>query len=582
MATFTFDGTSSITATKTDTVLITADPTSFTQATDNGSNVALTFGANTLTITGTTLAAGNLPNVFVQGGTFQYADSTNTNGAGTGNTLAFFDAAAVTTGTTTATSKVAVFGGLGRTDVLDGNDTINIGGKGSFLVFGNSGDDSVTQTVAAFDSTSIVNVNGNTGNDSVDFTTATNSKASIFVGAGAGTDSIAIINSGTTTIFGGVDSSDGADTITFNGEATGAAGVSTIFGNGGGDSITIGGVNPLDATSTTTVYGGAGADSVAVTAGANLKAVISVLGNEGADSITVTGFGNTFITGGNQSGDQSNDGADTISFTGSGTTLIYGNLGDDSITATLNGTDTTNISIYGGKGVDTITQTATGGKDTVFIAGGEGGDSIDAQGNGGAVTIYGGISSSDATDGADTISYGSNGTSTGAANIFANGGDDTVSIGVLGTDTTSTVTVYGGGGKDSIFVAAQTATSQDLVINGNDGSDTFTIATGKGQSVTVADFAVGTTGDKLAITGLGATTIAVAGGTYGTLQNALDAASKAAVDGATKAGAVVFGGSTYVVLEQDASSTFTAAADQSIKLTGVTDLGSVVSNTTVV
>ena len=74
----------------------------------------------------------------------------------------------------------------------------------------------------------------------------------------------------------------------------------------------------------------------------------------------------------------------------------------------------------------------------------------------------------------------------------------------------------------------------------------------------------------------------VTDGSFETLQRALDAAANAAngAAGASKAAAVVYAGSTYVVIDNTAGAGF-QATDQAIKLTGVTDLLGLVGATTV-
>ena len=170
--------------------------------------------------------------------------------------------------------------------------------------------------------------------------------------------------------------------------------------------------------------------------------------------------------------------------------------------------------------------------------------------------------------------------------MFANGGNDTVSIGTLGADSTTTATVYGGGGADSITIGSQAVNSQALTVSGNDGADTFAIAKGAGQTITIADFTLGTNSDSLKLTGLGGApgTLQVAGGSFDTLQRALDAAANAAnatTVNQAKAAAVVFAGSTYVVIDNTANTAGFQATDQAIKLTGVTDLVGLVGVTTV-
>ena len=586
----TFDGTKSVTAAKGDLLVLTLDPQNFAGGAEQNSNVVLTATNGTsATITNAFLNSDGIPNVFVPQGDFLVGSAGFSITSTKQNSILL----GVTGGEindvvdpSLAAGPHFIAGGIGRVDPNDGADTITIGGKGLWSVFANAGNDQVNQdgaTTSAFDSASVVNVYGQEGNDGITLANVAN-KASIFVSGGAGADTIAVVNAGATTIFGGDDSTDAADRITFNG-VNGAGGTSVIFGNGGDDTIAVGNTANLDSTSTSTVYGGFGNDQITMS---GTKATLSIIGGEGSDTITVSNTGTTFITGGNQSGDQSLDSADQITVNGSGGTIaIFSNLGNDTVSAT-GLQDSTSIQIYGGKGSDTITETnaTITGKNSIFIAGGEDGDTISATGNGGALTIYGGISNADSTDGADRITVGNG--STGALNVFANGGNDTVTIGTLGNDSTTTATVYGGGGADSITVQAQGAFSQALVLNGNDGADTFSIVRGIGQTITVADFSIGG-GDSLKLTGLGSapSTLQVTAGNYQTLQQALDAAANTAntmnagTGNDAKAAAVVFAGSTYLVIDNTANTANFQVTDQAIKLTGVTDLVGLVGATTI-
>ena len=72
------------------------------------------------------------------------------------------------------------------------------------------------------------------------------------------------------------------------------------------------------------------------------------------------------------------------------------------------------------------------------------------------------------------------------------------------------------------------------------------------------------------------------GGSFQTLQQSFDAAANASggTVGQSKAAAVAFDGSTYVVIETGRSPV-SSRTDQAIKLTGVTDLVGLISVTTV-
>ena len=598
MATFTFDGTSSVTATKNDTVIINADPTTFTQVTEttvNGAGaVVLSFGNTSITVTGTSFTAGGLPNVYVNNGTFDYLTSANPLGTNN-NVLSIFGSNTAPAGaaiTSVAGSKVAVFGGTGINDTADNGDTITTNAsfstKGSLLIHGSGGIDTITQP-AAFDSTVVANVYGDQGGDGITLSQA-NAKASIFISGGADSDTIAVTNTGSTTIVGGLgfsDSTDSADTISFAGNG----GTFNVYGNAGADTISSSAT--LDSAAVANVYGGTGNDTVTLVGTGGSK--LFIVGGEGSDSITVDSTGATgavTIYGGIGATDP-NDAGDVITLgaaqnnaaTIGGTWNVFGNGGADNIS---NGTNisfdsTSTVNIYGGTGADTVNITGvTGAK--LFVSGGEAGDDITVTTGGAATTVYGGISSSDTTDAADTITVAG----TGTINVFSNAGDDSVSLTTANTNVTTTVaTVYGGAGNDTIAIGAQTGvaagTAQGSInVYGNDGADTFQITKGTGIGVTVQDFTVAQA-DKLQVL-LSNGTIGAAvvnAGSFSLMDQALAAASAAASTAASKAAVASAGGSTYLVLG-DANAAYSQTADQVIKLTGVTDASTVIQSITIV
>ena len=118
------------------------------------------------------------------------------------------------------------------------------------------------------------------------------------------------------------------------------------------------------------------------------------------------------------------------------------------------------------------------------------------------------------------------------------------------------------------------------MLNGNEGADTFAITKGDGQTITIADFTLGTNSDSLKLTGLGGTpgALQVTGGSYQTLQQALDAATNTAngATGASKAAAVTFAGST-----DSTTGAGCQATGRAIELTGVTDVVSLAGQTMV-
>lgn len=603
MAAFVFDGTSNVTAAKADTVVLTANPAAFTSAAELNGNVVLTFGSQTLTITGTTLAAGNLPNVSIPNGQFLYATTGAAGAAGgvSGNTLAFLLGAGTTTtlNNTSASGVSAAFGGLGRADSVDNAETISIAatGKGSYLVYGNAGGDSVS--AGTLDSNTATTVFGGKGSDTINLGAQSATTSNFAIYGGEDGDSININHTGTgsLTIFGGTaaaDSSDGADSINLG---SGTAGTFTIYAGGGADIIssdgTAGGAAAtLASGAVANIFGGDGNDTISIGGGA--KATISIAGGAGADQITVANVagGSTTIFGGTGTAD-SLDGNDSITVSGGGTFAIYGNAGADTIVAqnltASADTNVTSLTIFGGRGDDSLNINVTGvQKANLAIYGSENGDNADtitaANAVGGSTIIYGGTAAADAADGKDSITV----TGSGATTVYAAGGDDTVNLsGTNATaDSTNVITVFGGAGNDSINLGTQVATTGGvtngaITITAGAGADTIALTStvganaSSGQNITITDFVTGTGGDKLALT-TGAAGVAVVtanGASAQTLQQALDLA--AANTTVSQVGVVAFQGNTYVVVDNNNGTTFDAATDVAIKLTGITDVAAV-------
>jgi len=557
MANFFFDGTASVTAAKADNVVITANPALFTSQAQVGSDVVLTYSnGTTITVQGTTLGASstNLPGVSLAGGTFATGATVDgltqgQNGLVFGGTNAIATAPLSGSGAFTANSVHAVFGGNGRADATDGNDSIQIGGKGSFLVYGNAGADIVAQgvinttnigdgTVAtagnAFDSTSFVTVFGgknDLGNDSILLANTANLGAKMAIYGGEGSDSINIFNTGTganTAIFGGqgaADSTDLADSISFNG-----GGVVNIFANAGADTVNLGATTAIANGSTVTVHGGIGNDTISIKAiGTAAASNIVVYGDENAagsanvDTITVGGnAGTTVIYGGTAAAD-ANDNNDVISYSGQGTATIYAAGGDDTVI------------------VNTSGEVLTGSLGTTGTAAATG-----------------------AAAGA-AVNAVSNSTTT----IFGGNGSDTIQILNAAGDTRGTITATGGAGVDT------------FVVGTNQNAATATLQ-GSGAGVTITDFTVGldvlrVNNGSTVVTATTAGITNVAAG--GSLQQALDAASSAT---AGTVNAVVFNGDAYVVVSNNTDAGFQTGADLAIKLTGVTDIAGLTAATSVI
>jgi len=639
MATFVFDGTSNITATKSDTVVITANPALFTSVADVGGNSSVfNFGGRTLTITGTTFGpnATNFPNVSLAGGTFSTSASAGIAPA-TANDLIIAPTAGINAAIDVSNADAsaagnirAVFGGLGVADPIDGADSIVIGGKGSFLVYGNAGADKVTQT-GALDSQSFATVFGGKDNDSVTLTTAANA-AKMAIYGGEGSDSLNIVNGGTnanTIIFGGqgaADATDLADSIDFNG-----GGTVQIFGNAGSDTINLGNtqvgtVTGLATGTNATIHGGKDADTITIAVNTATKstATIVVYGDEnnaGAgneDVISVTGnAGTTVIYGGTAAADAA-DGADKITYSGQGTATIYAAGGDDTIT--LNGAGATTLD-----STSTTTVFAGNGNDSVFInksaiaAGitnitlGAGADSVTIGSTADTNYVPGVVISQGSAAGAGTtesaaltfkaLATGESVTVAGltytatadlsatqVATAFGNTAANatTNAAGTANGTYSGTLTGFGIGASTGATATATSSTTNtnvtDIVVTGTTNS------AGSGNGITVSDFTVGNGGDKLVVqNGIGTANVAGTGtvtivdaSSAQTQQAALDLAVSANSAAKGSVAAILFQGAAYVVVNNDANATFNAATDLAIKLTGVTDLAALSTATQIV
>lgn len=530
MANFFFDGSANVLAQKADTVLITGNPALFTSSAQVGANVVITYNnGTTLTVQNTTLS--DLPGVQLSNGTFSSGSSvaltTTTNSALVFGPTAGLAAAIDVSGGGTSTSIKTVFGGLGVSDPSDLGDSIVIGGKGSFLIYGNAGSDNITQN-GAFDSQSFVTVfggkndaNGATS-DSITLTGG-NVGAKMAIYGGEGTDTINIVNSGVganTTIFGGqgaIDSTDSADTITFNG-----GGTVQIFGNAGNDSISIGTTAPLITGSTATIHGGIGADSIDVKgAGTLASSSITVFGDEnttGVDTLIVGGnAGTTTIYGGRAAAD-ADDGVDSINYSGQGTANIFAAGGNDSVVVSTGGV---NLS---------------------------GADSIATVGQGGA-----GV----------TAAPGS------STNVFLGNGNDSITI--LNASTATGVTTVNGGAGDDVFTIGNNLATAASVTAGSAGTGLSTVVIDKfGEGLDTIRINNGAAAVGGTVTG--DTT------TYTSLTAALNAAANGA--GNANATVVTFDNNSYIVLNRDGGNDFVATADLAIKLTGVSNVTAIAGATT--
>ena len=190
---------------------------------------------------------------------------------------------------TGANSRGSVYGG-NTTDAtsLDGNDSIIIDGSPfAALIHGNGGNDTMYAKSGAFDKTSLY---GGQGQDYIYLQTTLSSS---YITGNLGNDTITtnLIKGG--TVFGGggylVDTSnDGHDSIMAMRNISEG---SLIHGNGGNDTLYIGGLNN-EVLRDSSIYGGQGDDSIEVTgAGGDIRTALATLvtGNLGNDTIDIGG-----------------------------------------------------------------------------------------------------------------------------------------------------------------------------------------------------------------------------------------------------------------------------------------------------
>lgn len=366
-----------------------------------------------------------------------------------------------TIGVENAGGVFTIYGGRGEGDAADTDDVITIGDSvdayGTFDVFGNGGDDSITATFA--DSAVTATVIGGAGDDSITMTGG-DSTSTIVVAGSSGLDTISVDSAdGDVTIYGGsgaADAADSADFITFGG-----AGTFDVFGNGGDDTVS----GALTGGGDANVYGGGGSDDITVGGGDSTSVVTVTAGSE-ADTIDVTGDGGSYTVYGGSGEADSADLADVITAHDSGDFTIYGNGGDDTIDLSdIDVTDSgTVVTAYGGAGDDafsvgadtaaTFVLSGGGGDDTYLVTQGAGADSAGASTGEGIVTITDfevgsgdqlNINTGDSTDLVVGVTVSSSATLQDALDAAAAAAVDTGDIGVVIYGGSAYAVVEGGG-----------------------------------------------------------------------------------------------------------------------------------------
>jgi len=365
---------------------------------------------------------------------------------------------------TGAAANDAVTGGAGADTISGGtgNDTIS-GGAGNDVLNGDGGNDSITAD-AGDD-----NISGGDGNDTIVMAVNLTAADTISGGTG-GTDTLTVTNTGAAipTAF---DNVTGVETITFTGNAGGAA-INAI-------TVTAASAFATDTTATTI-----STDAQAVTFNfANRTSGITVVTGAGADFVT-GGAGNDVITGGGGTDSLVGGAGDDVFVVAlvadfAGAETITGGTGNDTIRFTDEAANATLTLVVGVTDVDNLLNVtlstagtqrvnADGLGDTISVnITGNAGNNI-LTGNAIADTLSGG-------DGDDTLNGGAGNDSlvggAGADQINGDAGADTITGGE-GADQISV-----GSGLNSVILTETTAAA-DVVRLTDAGSANVTTITG--------------------------------------------------------------------------------------------------------
>ncbi|MBD3876340.1 DUF4214 domain-containing protein [Pseudomonas kunmingensis] len=424
----------------------------------------------------------------------------------------------------------------------------------------------------------------------------------VAVTTGAGNDSLAIQAIAKTTVATGA----GNDTVTLKSAV--AAG-STINLGAGNDKLLVNGgsVAASTATAVTVIDAGDGVDTVAaalinagnaaqfknfealdISAAANLD--VALMTGSTITGLTLTGGANGatlnnvaagvgLSVSGNNTGTSTINVKDAATGTADSFAVKFDGAAVTGATATaanvkagtvvLEGVETVSIASTGAANtwnsialtdakLQTVTVTGDKNLDLTFV--GVNGTNVGTPTAGGAVKLIDGS----AATGKLSIN---------TANVVA---DDKAGVGltVNGGSANDIITlaqkatVVAGAGDDTIVSAAAGGT-----FTGGAGKDVFNVKAALGNVTTITDFVVGT--DKLVFADRGNETFTATKVNISAATNLTDALNLAAAgDGSTNTAITWFqyGADTYVVADATGASTYTAATDVVVKLTGLVDL----------
>lgn len=356
----------------------------------------------------------------------------------------------------------------------------------------------------------------------------------------------------------------------------------TEVGLGSGDDVLVSEIDFSD--SDVTIVGGEGNDTLVANA-----TQLTALNNVGGANIT--GFETLGVSGASQ-----NLNANTVAQIGFSAIALDGDLATGTTTITALEAGSNIVTLQDGADVDLDVAAKTGNDDAVGVTVlDDSSSSITVQGDIETLNIVTSDTNADDETTAEVADLSFTNASGDLESIVVTG-DEAVKFDVSGLTGVETVDVSGitsdssqadGEFAAEVTVAGATVTGSagddsitfglNAEVTGGEGNDTFVLGYGSDESdttfATIADFQQGDVIDFGAVvTGVAETTVTTAPGATATFQDYLDAASS------TTAGQVnhfEFDGNTYLVFDADGTttnSTFTAAEDELVELSGSVDL----------
>jgi Ca2+-binding RTX toxin-like protein len=425
------------------------------------------------------LLQGGSGNDLFQEGYSNLGVSTISGGAGS-DTLALSGAGlqSVSDSAFSSVSGVEVLSLTGNTDVTFGNNAYRTG-QGFQTIYGGTGVDTFTQTSA--DPTALTLIGGASAANSFSIATHGELVSDSIVGGGAGDTLIAAYaDTDINDLFSKVSrvsavSLTSASAITL-GSAAQSAGIHSVFGGAGGDTITQLSTNN---------------NALAITGGSSAGNLFSIGSRSGllADSIQGGGNGDTlslaYADQGMSDAVFSNiSGIEALQLSSRSAVTLDGNASGAGI-----------ATIYGGSGGDSITQLA-GGPTALTVVGGTSpdlvvvgtwdqllNDSLVGSGKGDTLALgfsdttdlsntFGDISGINALQltSSSSVTLGANAQAEQLNSIFGGAGGDTF----VQSGDTNALTIVGGSGNDSITIDTNANFVTDSIIGGA-GFDTLTL-----------------------------------------------------------------------------------------------------------